>query len=275
MKKMRRSTKLVITGVLASAVVSISAIGFSLAYLTDTDQKINNLAFVDQNADKSLKGEVDEPLWSDPGNPDSTDPGLGKNIAQNLLPGTTVPKNPFIKNISTADVSEYAAIKITYEGIMYPVGVDGKIDTSAPVTSVLTDAQVADLVKILQFGRHSDPADSGSPIVSGLNLGAGKDSWTQDANTPSTQNGVIYFYNDDNGIARDGQTASIFDSFKIDPNADNDDLAAIAGFANGGVNIKVDGAVCQKENLDFSLNPANEGTSAYVLDGLLQTGGAS
>jgi len=255
MKKKRFNKKPVIAAVLAAIIVSTAAIGFSLAYLTATDSTVNNFTYVNSTPDNSLYGIVQEPFWHNPNNP--SDPTAGENIAKNLLPGTVVPKNPSIKNNSTANVSEYAAIKVTFQGI----GADGKIfDLSdSPVNN-----QVAALLAIIDLGCYSNPGDLTSKVTSGLNMA----DWTKDAAAKSA-NGVIYFYN--KPIDRGVSTSTLFDNFTEKPEADNAKVAAVAIFAPGGINIKIEGAVCQAANLAAGTDSSGNNTadSAVILAGLL------
>lgn len=99
-----------------TAIVAIASIiaGFTLAYLTDvTSAKTNTFT-----ASNGIDIQLAEPLW-DNLNYDGTGAGvtaaLGQTLANNIVPGRNIPKNPSVKNASDLE-SVWVAIKLTYSG---------------------------------------------------------------------------------------------------------------------------------------------------------------
>ncbi|MCL1799023.1 MAG: hypothetical protein FWG23_04725 [Eggerthellaceae bacterium] len=83
--------------ILASVLAVLLALGATLAYLSAiTDQKENAFSFAD-----NIRGKLTEPNW---------DPGL----AENLVPGAQVPKDPMVTNTSSNGVSEWAAVRVNF-----------------------------------------------------------------------------------------------------------------------------------------------------------------
>lgn len=99
-----------------TAIVAIASIiaGFTLAYLTDvTSAKTNTFT-----ASNGIDIQIAEPLWDNLAY-DGTGAGvtatLGQTLANNIVPGREIPKNPSIKNASDLE-SVWVAVKLTYSG---------------------------------------------------------------------------------------------------------------------------------------------------------------
>lgn len=99
-----------------TAIVAIASIiaGFTLAYLTDvTSAKTNTFT-----ASNGIDIQLAEPLWDNVAY-DGGDAGvtstLGNTLANNILPGREIPKNPSVKNASDLE-SVWVAVKLTYSG---------------------------------------------------------------------------------------------------------------------------------------------------------------
>lgn len=108
---MKRKTIIKLAAIIA--VASIIA-GFTLAYLTDvTSAKTNTFT-----ASNGISIKLAEPKWDnlnyDGGSAGITDP-LGQALANNIVPGRNIPKNPSVKNASDLE-DIWVAIKLTYSG---------------------------------------------------------------------------------------------------------------------------------------------------------------
>jgi len=145
-KKKRR------TIALSLLLVAALAVGITLAYLfSKTDPKENVFTFAE-----NIKGVLDEPNW----NPDE---------ATELVPGKTIEKDPQITNTSNNAVTEYAAIKLTFQ--------KGNGDT-------LTDAEMLTLMQYIDIEWSSNwTLKDGTMTTSGS---------TVTAATPE----LIYVFND-------------------------------------------------------------------------------
>lgn len=96
--KMTNKKKKRLTVTLSLVLVAIIAIGATLAWLfSQTEIKENVFTFAD-----NISGKLDEPSWV----PDD---------ALELVPGKKIEKDPQITNISTNAVTEYAAIRLTFQ----------------------------------------------------------------------------------------------------------------------------------------------------------------
>jgi len=108
-----KKRKKILTIVLSLTLVAALAVGGTLAYLfSQTETKENVFTFAD-----NIKGKLDEPKW----NPKD---------AEQLVPGKKIDKDPQLTNNSTNAVTEYGAIRLTFQ--------DGKgVDLSAADTATL------------------------------------------------------------------------------------------------------------------------------------------
>ena len=96
--KMTNKKKKRLTIILSLVLVAVIVIGATLAWLfSSTDSKENVFTFAD-----NIKGYLDEPSWD----PDE---------ALQLVPGKKIDKDPQITNNSTNAVTEYAAIRLTFQ----------------------------------------------------------------------------------------------------------------------------------------------------------------
>lgn len=96
--KMMGGNRKKLTAVLSLALVVCLITGGTLAYLfSHTEKKENVFTFAD-----NISGLLEEPNWD----PDK---------AENLVPGKKIEKDPQITNTSVNGVTEYAAIKITFQ----------------------------------------------------------------------------------------------------------------------------------------------------------------
>jgi predicted ribosomally synthesized peptide with SipW-like signal peptide len=99
-----------------AAIIAITALaaGFTLAYLTDvTDAKANTFT-----ASNGITIQLAEPLWDNldyDGNENGTADPTGMELAQNMVPGREIYKNPSVKNASDAE-DVWVAVKLTYSG---------------------------------------------------------------------------------------------------------------------------------------------------------------
>lgn len=105
--------KHVIPVVVALALVAILAIGTTLALLSATSNTKTN-TFVAGEAEIELR----EPLWDDDPFTDETALGideedLGETLAENIVPGDVIPKNPTVKN--TGNVEVWIAVVLDYQ----------------------------------------------------------------------------------------------------------------------------------------------------------------
>ncbi len=108
---MKKKTIIRLTAIIAIA--SIIA-GFTLAYLTDvTSAKTNTFT-----ASNGIDIQIAEPLWDnvayDGGDAEVT-ATLGNTLANNIVPGREIPKNPSVKNASDLE-NVWVAVKLTYTG---------------------------------------------------------------------------------------------------------------------------------------------------------------
>ncbi|NMC56110.1 MAG: hypothetical protein GYA50_02665 [Eubacteriaceae bacterium] len=108
---MKKKTIIRLTAIVAIASIIAS---FTLAYLTDvTSAKTNTFT-----ASNGIDIKLAEPLW-DNLNYDGEGAGvtapLGQTLANNIVPGREIPKNPSVKNASDLE-NVWVAIKLTYTG---------------------------------------------------------------------------------------------------------------------------------------------------------------
>lgn len=114
-------TKKLVLSLSSLVVAAAVAVGGTMAYLNAKTQTMTNTF---KTSVTSLSGELREPNWDgytfeDPGQPDGKTvktgvdaSSLGWTKAQNVAPGSVIPKNPQLRNTSADDV--YMAIKVTY-----------------------------------------------------------------------------------------------------------------------------------------------------------------
>lgn len=115
MNKKKKNLTIILSVVLVAAI----AIGLTLAYLFSRTDPVTNVFTFAEN----IRGDLEEPNWD-------------SDNALNLVPGKKVEKDPQITNTSTNAVTEYAAIKLTFQ--------NGKGEK-------LTDAQTATLLGMLDI----------------------------------------------------------------------------------------------------------------------------
>lgn len=126
--RMTNTRKKALTAVLSVALVLVLAIGGTFAYLAaNAGSKTNVFTFAD-----NIRGVLGEPNW----NPKD---------GENLVPGKEIKKDPMITNTSTNGVTEYAAVKVTFQS--------GKNTGTAenPVYSDLTDVETARLLSLVEI----------------------------------------------------------------------------------------------------------------------------
>jgi len=180
-------------------------IGGTLSYLHDKAEPLtNHLTFINNSNDNRIKAVLEE-VW----NPED---GL------NLIPGAIVEKKPSIKNISTADISEWAGIQIIFE----------KLADDGITATVMTPAEVEKLLLIMDINYNSE-------------------EWTKESNVNGDTNAIRYFYNEI--IAPNESTLDLFSEVKIKDTTTNEQIDMVAEFAPGGINIRIEGAVVQGELL--------------------------
>ncbi|MDL2258823.1 SipW-dependent-type signal peptide-containing protein [Eubacteriales bacterium OttesenSCG-928-K08] len=97
---------------LAISLVAVLIVGATWAYLSDVTQKKKNVF----TFSSGLTAELYEPEWDGEDENGQTtpadNPDLGKNKADDILPGAVLPKNPYI--INTCNVDEFVAMKVTF-----------------------------------------------------------------------------------------------------------------------------------------------------------------
>ncbi|MEL7571018.1 MAG: SipW-dependent-type signal peptide-containing protein [Eubacteriaceae bacterium] len=141
-----------------TAIVAIASIiaGFTLAYLTDvTSAKTNTFT-----ASNGIDIQLAEPKWDnlnyDGGSAAITDP-LGQTLANNIVPGREIPKNPSIKNASDLE-SVWVAVKLTYSG---DANTFALIDAFASINFDLTGWEAKDsLNTVFYFKTQLAPSDT-------------------------------------------------------------------------------------------------------------------
>lgn len=117
--------KLIVTSII---LVLILAIGGILAYFTDVETKTNTFAM----------GKVDIEVTE-------TDWPVGEDEkVTDVVPGTTVPKNPQVKNKGTTPVYAFVTVSIPYENVV--VGNNAKTDAELFTTNY--DASNSEWVEI-------------------------------------------------------------------------------------------------------------------------------
>lgn len=214
--------KRLVTVCLAALLVVTTVIGATLAYLTKvTDSKANHMTFVNGGDPNSkLDAEIEEPEWNN-----------NKDKALNMIPGSEVKKDPQVKNTSKlpADqkdkdiVSEWAAIKVTYEAI-------GSNNQAVP----MTPTQIETLLKVMEIDYSTNAS-----------------SWVRDSRFAANANDVVYYYNKE--VKQNESTLPLFTTVKIKGvETDNDAINAIKAFAPNGINITVKGAVVQYKYVSFT-----------------------
>lgn len=106
--------KSVLAVVLSLCLVAVVAIGATLALLSDKTNTVTNRFTVSQ---KGIDIDLKEPAWDgidfgavEAENPD--DPALGINLAEDIVPGREIPKDPTVKNTGNHDA--WVAIELEY-----------------------------------------------------------------------------------------------------------------------------------------------------------------
>lgn len=191
---------------LSLAIVAILLVGGSLAYLSTTTQEETNV-FTFQT---DITATLTEPNW-DPEN------------AENLTPGTVVPKDPLMTN--TSKIDEYQAVKLTFtKG-------NGTTLTAAEMTRLMT------LITIKN--------GTGASAAAGMNSG-----WTLCTSSTAGAPVQCWYYNTKVlapvAPATGVSTAPIFDSVTINSTISNADFTWLRETL-GGFNIKVVGAAVQAD----------------------------
>lgn len=162
------------TMVLMLVLVAVIAIGITLAWLfSKTEAKENVFTFAD-----NVSGQLDEPSWD----PDD---------ALQLVPGKTIDKDPQITNTSTNAVTEYAAIRLTFQ--------DGE-------GTILSDADTATLLSLIEIDWSSN--------------------WTRYAGT-ATSAQQIYVFNDT--LPQNVTSDPVFYSVTIKDSVTTEQLKWLAG----------------------------------------------
>lgn len=236
---MKSKTKKIIIASASVALIGTVAIGTTMAYLTvNTNSKVNNFTFNSE----AVKAILIEPKWDgivsyDENNTAvyaekynaavtagtyetaaeavAADEELGMNIAENMIPGKSAPKNPQVKNTGSAangDVAEWVAVKVTY---VYNGGTDaGK---------QLSTADMANLNNVIEI----DYDDTGAWIKG-------------DTTDPSS---TIYYYNKQLDLGK--TTTELFTEVKVKEGATKADLENAPNFS-----IKIEGYAAQADAYD-------------------------
>lgn len=226
-KKQRHS---MITWVMAVAMVAVLGVGGTFAYLTyATNQATNHLT-----TSTGLQAQLTETEW---------DKALktNENYGQNMVPGTTVDKNPQITNTSTSDISEWAAVEVEFQK---SDGNGGYVTMSA-----------ADLEAF--FKVYSIYSGATAPTAAATDI-AVNSSWTAMTNT--TQDGKrFYYYN--SALAKGDATDALFDHVAILSSATQADITALNDLFTDW-QIVVKGAAVQNIQGDTGAAAFDKGVSS-------------
>lgn len=191
--------------ILSIVLVAALAVGGTLAWLTQNTNVENNKFTLVQM--ESPNPDMDAKII------ETFDP----NDAKDLVPSKVVTKIVTLKNTSPKEISEWAAIKLTFQ----------KGDQSTP--AVMTD--LLRVMQIQSIAGNPDFFDSSK--------------WVR-KNTGDLQQQEIFYYK--TKLVKDEVTASLFDSVKIKEEADNADMNLMKSW--GGFNIHISGAVVQGDMSD-------------------------
>ncbi len=212
---MRTKTKKTIAAVLSACLVFAITAGGSLAYLTQkTASKANTFTM----ATTALNATLTEPTWV-------------HTMAENLVPGSIVPKDPTITNTSSGAgaVSEWVASRISF---VYASGTNaGKLMSEA------------DLAKVLAVITVDYNADGGSAV------------WTRTTGT-ATASQQVFTYN--TLVAPAEKTTALFTTVTVKSAATSAQIKAVSDI--GGFDIYVEGFAAQSaaaaDNTTFKTNLA-------------------
>ncbi|MDL2324704.1 hypothetical protein LJC61_06090 [Ruminococcaceae bacterium OttesenSCG-928-A16] len=197
MKKTRGKRNWII--LLSVVLVAALAIGTTLAYLSvQTDALTNGFTFVgaDPKGDNDMKAKLTETDWNE------------DTSGKNLVPGSEVKKNPVITNTSDVEISEWVALKITFQR-----GDNGE---------ALTDAELEALLEVVSIDWNTT-------------------DWSEYDGNGAVDISDIYYYNTQ--LAQYEETSPLFRIVTISEAATNKQMDAL--IAMGGFNIYVEGAALQ------------------------------
>lgn len=192
------------------------------------------------------KGQDGKVTWEDYDQPE--DDTLGRIKAQNMIPNTTAPKNPFITNIG--EIPEWVAAKVTF---VYADGSDAYGKTPG---QKLSDTDFAYVQKIIEIDWPVNTAKAADETINGASkvwYYAGDTTTTESTPiTALTKNGsdysseMIFYYN--TVLAQNDETAPIFNAVHVAETALKEDIAALEMF--GGFAIYIEGYAVQKDAFD-------------------------
>lgn len=200
----------------ALAVVAALGVGGTFAYLTyTTNQATNQLT-----TSTGLQAQLVEANWD----PDS---------ATAMVPGTTVAKDPVIKNTSDSELGEWAAIEVEFKKL----GSDGQYTT-------MTEDDLTALFKVYSIYSGTTAPDSQATDI------AVNSNWEKMTNT-SEAGKRFYYYK--TAIAKDASTDSLFDNVAILKTASQEDITELNKLFTSW-QIVVKGAAVQKLDSDTGAN---------------------
>jgi hypothetical protein len=209
-----KKRKTILNIVIVVATLSLIAAGSTLAYLTaNAGTVVNKTSFVPP---AGMTATLTEPQWD----------SEGKAEAAKAYPGLTVPKDPTVTNTSTAGISEWVGIQITFMD-----------DLGNPLTTG-ADSQMSTLLSEITLAFNQGWIDSTGADPSAANL------LNEDTNTYT-------FYYDTVlappvAPATTGDAATLFTSVTFANSGNsNDVLNAIRAFGGGGFQIYVQSGAAQ------------------------------
>lgn len=215
---------------LSAMLVLVIAAGLTFAYLAgNAGEKTNVFTFAD-----NIRGQLEEPNW---------DPSDGENI----VPGMEIWKDPMITNTSANDISEWAAIKVTFK--------DGS-------GADLTAAEAARLYKLVTIDWNTN----GWTLIGAYN---DSNAWTaasgNEDSTVKAMNNQVWVCN--TAIAPGEITDPLFNTITIHDEMSDADMSWLSGVSLDHTPDCYTFGVCSctptyKHHVNCSVAPASASTSA-------------
>ena len=122
----------------AMILLSFVTIGATLAYMTDSEETINNFTY------GSIDVDLKEPKWDELGPEDKV-----------VYPGRAIPKNPYVTNTGTVDIYAYLEVRIPMASVR-TVSEDGTTIIPAKKQDLFTFTQSADWMKLEESFTDTD-----------------------------------------------------------------------------------------------------------------------
>lgn len=218
MRKSNSKRKLTLT--LSLALAAILLIGGTLAYLTtQTNTKINPFS-----VDSGIEAELEEEQWE----------AVGKDKAEETVPGKQIEKDPKITNKGSVDV--YVAMLVSFEPKAPTGGYTPNttiINKAGTQTLAYGSADYLKLEGLLDIYKTSGYTSTGYELDS---------NWTK---IDSTKYGDIYMYNAK--VLPAASTTTLFDYVRLGSRATTSDMEWIESM--GGYNITLYGEAVQADEL--------------------------